>query len=194
MSSFMGLYAVMTRQHTKRMSISTGKGDGGYTGLYGGQRIRKDETILECLGTIDELNSFMGLARFSIKTDQARSIIEAIQDKLFLLGFSVQAGMNGDLERGIQESDLKQLELWMEELEKAVPFKGFVLPGSTEGSAVLDICRTVCRRAERRITAYAREQELPLHVSAYINRLSDLLFMLARLEEAAQGALRYRKR
>jgi len=178
------------------MSISTMTGDDGTTGLFSGERIAKDDLRVECYGTIDELNSFLGDARRAVKTPRAAEIIDTLQRDLFRVAGTLAT--RGEAPRAqkisaqqIRADDAARATELVHELEAAVPLKGFVIPGSTAASAKLDICRTVCRRAERRIVALARKEPVDADVRRFVNRLSDLLFMLARYEEAAEDAIRY---
>ena len=175
------------------MSVTTKGGDGGQTSLWSGERIGKDELRVECYGTIDELNSFLGDARRAVKTAKAAEYLDAVQLDLF--GVAGMLATRGDAAyvRPIAEEDVERLTSWVHGIEAEVPLTGFVIPGSTASSARLDICRTVCRRAERRIVALSRSEGVDPRVIRYVNRLSDLLFMIARYEEQAEGAIRFRK-
>ncbi|AEJ18356.1 cob(I)yrinic acid a,c-diamide adenosyltransferase [Gracilinema caldarium] len=174
------------------MSISTKTGDDGTTGLWSGERIGKDSLRVECYGTVDELNAFLGDARRYVKTDRVKEMIDIIQRDLFRVAGSLATSSPGAYIQPVTEEDVDRLTNWVYELEAAVPLKGFVIPGSIDSSAKLDICRTVCRRAERRIVALARQDVVDGPTRRFVNRLSDLLFMLARYEEQAEGAIRYK--
>jgi ATP:cob(I)alamin adenosyltransferase len=175
------------------MSISTKTGDDGTTGLWSGERLGKDEIRVECYGTIDELNSFLGDDRRAVKTKRAAEMIDALQEDLFRVAGTLATRGETAYIQPVCADDVERVTDWVHELEAAVPLTGFVIPGSTISSAKLDICRTVCRRAERRMVALARQEELNGHARRFVNRLSDLLFMIARYEEAADGAIRYKK-
>ena len=174
------------------MSISTKTGDDGTTGLWSGERVGKDSLRVESYGTIDELNAFLGDARRHVKTDRVKEIIDILQRDLFRVAGSLATSGPGAYVQPVTEADVERLTAWVHELEAAVPLTGFVIPGSTDSSAKLDICRTVCRRAERRIVALARQDAVDGPTRRFVNRLSDLLFMLARYEEQAEGAIRYK--
>lgn len=174
------------------MSISTKTGDDGTTGLWSGERVGKDSLRVESYGTIDELNAFLGDARRHVKTDRVKEIIDILQRDLFCVAGSLATSGPGAYVQPVTEADVERLTDWVHELEAAVPLTGFVIPGSTDSSAKLDICRTVCRRAERRIVALARQDAVDGPTRRFVNRLSDLLFMLARYEEQAEGAIRYK--
>jgi cob(I)alamin adenosyltransferase len=175
------------------MSISTKTGDDGTTGLWSGERLGKDEIRVECYGTIDELNSFLGDARRAVKTKRAAEMIDVLQEDLFRVAGTIATRGEAAYIQPVCADDVERVTDWVHELEAAVPLTGFVIPGSTISSAKLDICRTVCRRAERRMVALARQEELSGNARRFVNRLSDLLFMIARYEEAADGAIRYKK-
>ena len=175
------------------MSISTKTGDDGTTGLWSGERLGKDDLRVESYGTIDELNSFLGDARRAVGTDRAAQMIDVLQEDLFRVAGTLATMGDAGYVQPMCEDDAERITAWVHELEAAVPLRGFVIPGSTDSSAKLDICRTVCRRAERRIVALSRRDAVPGPLRRYVNRLADLLFMLARFEEAAVGAVRYKE-
>lgn len=174
------------------MSIITGKGDKGETSLWSGQRVSKDSLRVECYGTIDELNSFLGDAKHYLELDESKNIIEEIQDDLFKVAGQL-ACISKEFVKPINEKDVERITEYVHKYEKEVSLKGFVIPGSTKGSAKLDICRTIARRAERLIVKLDREEKLDSLILKYINRLSDLLFILARYEEFKSGKLKYKE-
>lgn len=175
------------------MSVVTKTGDDGTTGLWSGERVGKDELRVECYGTVDELNSFLGEARHALKTEKARARVDALQEDLFRVAGSLATKGEAAYAQPVCADDEERLSAWVYELEREVPLTGFVLPGSTPASAKLDVCRTVCRRAERRVVALSRAEKVDAPVRRYLNRLADLLFMLARYEEQAEGAVRFKK-
>ena len=159
-------------------SITTGTGDDGFTDIIGGKRLPKNHPVLECLGTIDELNAFLGDAKAALGEKQTAAIIEKIQTELFTLmgviaGMPVPpVGIGGD-----------NFDILIKKLEKELPpFTSFVIPGANPASAKLHLARTVCRRVERRILALDLNEETKKAIVPYINRLSDLLFLLAQKE------------
>jgi len=162
------------------MGITAKTGDDGYTDILDGKRLRKDHPIIECLGTLDELNAFLGDAKTALDAAThgasgvyISGIITGIQKDLSSI-MGVIAGTPVP-EGGIDEARLNNL---IQEMESALPpFSSFVVPGANPASAKLHIARAVCRRAERRLTALNMENEA---AARYINRLSDLLFLLAR--------------
>ncbi len=173
------------------MSISTKTGDKGLTSLWSGERIEKDSARVEAYGTIDELNSHMGESRHYCESEEVRSILLRLQRELFQVAGQL-ASKDKQYSEPLTERNAEELTEMVHDLEERVPLKGFVIPGNTLSSAKLDICRTVARRAERRIVTLAAKEAVPVAVRMYVNRLSDLLFMLGRLEEQLAGKILYK--
>jgi cob(I)alamin adenosyltransferase len=175
------------------MSISTGRGDDGSTELFAGQFVSKDHPRIEFIGALDELNSFLGDAKTAALGEQTRTVIESVQRDLFaaplLLASPDKAPATGGklLPQG-GGIDPERLTELIRGLEERHPMKGFIIPGTSAASAKLDIARTVCRRAERRLISLSRQETVPPLLRRYMNRLSDLLFMLARAEDEGGGA------
>lgn len=166
--------------------IYTKTGDGGQTGLVGGQRVSKDAQRIEVYGTVDELNSFVGIARISArqeKLDTFEVILERIQHELFNLG-SVLATLPADLhpkQPRITAETINQLEREIDEYNEGLPsLRSFVLPGGSRICAELHVCRTVCRRAERALVTLSHEEDIPVEALLYLNRLSDAMFVWSR--------------
>jgi cob(I)alamin adenosyltransferase len=160
------------------MSVTTKTGDDGYTDLIGGKRLLKNHPIVECLGTIDELDAFLGDAKVALGDKPAAGIVAGVQKDLFLL-MSVLAGMPVP-PGGIGEDRLMSL---INQLETELPpFASFAVPGANPASAKLHIARTVCRRTERCMVGLGLDQETEAAIVPYINRLSDLLFLMAQRE------------
>jgi cob(I)alamin adenosyltransferase len=174
------------------MGIVTKTGDDGLTGLWSGERVRKDDLRVEAYGTVDELDSVLGEAKHHVKRSDCRSIIEEIQRDLYHIAGEL-ATRTGVFSRAMTDDDERRITRLIERFEAEVPLHGFVVPGATMQSAKLDVARTVCRRAERRIVTLARDADVSSPLRRYMNRLSDLLFMLARAEEALDGGVRYVK-
>jgi cob(I)alamin adenosyltransferase len=179
------------------VSIVTAAGDGGTTGLLDGTRVPKDHPRIECLGALDELNAHLGDARCALAGGdlagttgaKAAEMLKAIQGELFTVAGILAAPAGGAGGTGADPAAApgpapppgeERLGAWVRELEAAIPIRGFALPGANPLSAKLDIARTVCRRAERRIVSLDRLEGVPAVILRYMNRLSDLLFMLAR--------------
>lgn len=163
--------------------VTTRSGDDGTTGLAGGARLSKDDPRIEALGAVDELNCQLGLLLALVAGMEACRQVEAVQQDLFDLGAIIA---QGKLDwKGEEKS--AQLERWIEELNAALPpLEEFVLPGGGREAAQCHVARAVCRRAERRAMAL---QDLPKTARIYLNRLSDLLFVLARaLAEETGGS------
>jgi cob(I)alamin adenosyltransferase len=172
------------------MKIYTRTGDAGQTGLFGGGRLSKDDARVEAYGTVDELNAALGVARAAVLSEPVDAGLNEIQDDLLRLGaeLACSPGMEHKLTlRRIDESDAARLERFIDESEALLePLSNFILPGGSPPAAALHLARTICRRAERRLlTALGPEQSGALLV--YLNRLSDLLFVLARRENRASG-------
>ncbi len=172
------------RQKPVRLDrIYTRGGDGGETSLGDGSRVGKSDPRIEAYGTVDELNSIIGLVLTVDLSADSRTVLERVQQRLFDLGADLSVPLEDSRERlRIAQSDVDELEVAADEVNaKLEPLTSFVLPGGTEAAARLHLARTVCRRAERRTVALAATSGSvnPL-VIAYLNRLSDLLFILAR--------------
>jgi cob(I)alamin adenosyltransferase len=182
--------------------VYTRTGDKGETGLVGGKRVTKDSPRIEAYGTIDELNSIVGLARVfneeKLSEGEAHrfldSILRQIEDELFDLG-SELATPPDFFKEGmyrVGEREVKKLEQVMDECQKQLePLKSFVLPGGGRIGAYLHQCRTVCRRAEREILRLSRVEELNEWSLKYVNRLSDLFFVLSRWISKQTGEAEY---
>jgi cob(I)alamin adenosyltransferase len=170
--------------------VYTRTGDKGMTGLVGGTRVAKDSRRVECYGLIDELNAVLGLARSfnaeaaaSDARDKLEDVLHRLQNELFDLGSELATAPEAEYEGmfKVGDADVRALETLMDECQKELaPLKSFVLPGGGRVSGFLHLARTVCRRAEREILRLSREQPIGEHVLPYVNRLSDLLFVLSR--------------
>jgi cob(I)alamin adenosyltransferase len=179
--------------------IYTRAGDTGQTRLAGGQRVAKDDLRIDCYGTVDELNAFVGAARVTLEELADRSeplrafgrILNRVQHELFNLG-SILATLPADVhsrQPRITDTEIAQLEHEIDAAnEELPPLRSFVLPGGSRLDADLHICRTVCRRAERLLAALARGQEVPPEALRYLNRLSDALFVWSRWVNHVLGA------
>ncbi len=180
------------------MRIYTGTGDDGTTGLFGGGRVTKDALRVEAYGTVDELNSVLGLAVASLPPgDQAAALgtlLTRLQSQLLDLGAEL-ATLPENLRRAagqrvprVTADTVAALEGEIDRYTAALPpLTNFILPGGSPGAATLHLARTVCRRAERLVVALQRQSEVAPLTVVYLNRLSDLLFTLARAANAAAG-------
>lgn len=165
--------------------IYTKTGDKGDTGLFGGGRVRKDDARVEAYGTVDELNATLGLAASAVDDAQIRAWLGRIQSELFVLGAELATPDPEHVKKQVVPLDEASISRWEEVIDAAEgelpPLKHFILPGGHPAAAQLHVARTVCRRAERRLLSFGEEAALRPECIAYLNRLSDLLFVLARL-------------
>jgi cob(I)alamin adenosyltransferase len=172
------------------MSISTKKGDAGQTSLWSGEKVMKNDPRVEAYGALDELDAHIGDARHLIVLDDIRKILSQIQQDLYhIMGELASKAEGYPQPISMKESDL--LTKIVHQYEKDLDLKGFVIPGNTPSSAKLDICRTIARRAERRIVALNQAEKVQKEILIYVNRLSDVFFILARAEEKHLGKLEY---
>jgi cob(I)alamin adenosyltransferase len=171
------------------MKIYTKTGDQGDTGLFGGPRVRKDAPRIEAYGTVDELNAVLGVVRLASLPTDIDALLERIQNELFDLGAELATPDPAKL--GLYQLGNDQITV----LEQAIdryeaqlqPLKQFILPGGQAGAAYLHLARTVCRRAERRLITLMATEKIGEPLLIYLNRLSDLLFVLARAVNRAAG-------
>ncbi len=172
--------------------IYTRKGDDGSTALGSGRRVDKDDLQVEAYGTVDELGAAIGVARAAGLDEAVDATLQRIQSELLNLGGLLSMLDREAAEPGahglVEERHVKALEQDCDRFNADLgPLREFVLPAGTPGAAMLHLARTVARRAERRIVALSREQAVPAACLKYVNRLSDLLFILARYENHAGG-------
>jgi cob(I)alamin adenosyltransferase len=174
------------------MPISTKKGDKGFTGLLGGKRVPKYHLRPETYGTLDELNSFLGMARAASKDGTVKKILFHIQNHLFVIGSELAlSGEDGDLLKGeITQKEVDWLSRLSVDFEASLkPEPGFIIYGESRLSSILDVARAVSRRAERLVAKMKLKKMLHnLKILEYLNRLSDVLYLLARYEEKKAGA------
>jgi cob(I)alamin adenosyltransferase len=166
--------------------IYTRKGDSGDTALGGGQRVSKDDLRVQVYGTVDELNSFIGVALATGLNERLAELLRPLQNELFHLGSDL-CFLEADKARHnlpqIGERHVQKLEEMIDEMTAVVgPLANFILPGGSAGAAHLHVARTVCRRAEREAVALSRQDDIGAYVIPYLNRLSDALFVMARYE------------
>jgi cob(I)alamin adenosyltransferase len=171
--------------------IYTRKGDDGTTGLGGGQRVAKDSQRVATYGTVDELNSAIGVALANGLVDRLADALGVIQNELFHLGSDLCFLEDDKVTFRIPQIEsrhVEALERLMDELNEVVgPLDNFVLPGGAPGAAQLHVARTICRRAERDAIALAHDETIGTFVIPYLNRLSDALFIMARYENHQRG-------
>jgi cob(I)alamin adenosyltransferase len=169
--------------------IYTKTGDKGETGLVGGNRTSKDSLRVQAYGDTDELNSVLGLARAFSNDEKIGSLLERLQKDLFIVGADLASPRTEDRVTPRVTEDMtltleKSIDTFQQELR---PLKAFILPGGAETGALLHFARTVARRAERSVVALSKTESLNENLIPYINRLSDLLFVMARLANHREG-------
>jgi cob(I)alamin adenosyltransferase len=175
------------------MKIYTRTGDEGETGLFGGGRVSKDHPRVAAYGDVDELNSVLGVARATEPPEFFDQLLEAVQRDLFSIGGQLATPDPAPVAKALVKADLPMERVT--EFERIIdasetdlpPLRAFVLPAGTPKAAALHQARTVCRRAERSVVHLARESQIPPVFIVYLNRLSDLLFTLARLANFRSG-------
>ncbi|MBQ6037870.1 MAG: cob(I)yrinic acid a,c-diamide adenosyltransferase [Bacteroidaceae bacterium] len=168
----------------KKSLVYTRTGDKGTTSLVGGTRVPKTHARLEAYGTVDELNSFIGLLITYLNLEEEQAFLQRVQNNLFVIGSNLATDQSITELRAasiITKDMIAEMEHRIDCVDASLPpLTAFVLPGGSRGTAVCHVCRTVCRRAERRILALAEQAEVSPELIAYINRLSDYLFVLSR--------------
>ncbi len=179
--------------------VYTRTGDDGQTGLVGGKRVAKDDLRIACYGEVDELNSVLGVVRSHLAAEpyagaepaaRLDAVLAFVQQELFDLGSELATPPESEYEGMIRigAAQIERLEAWMDELSPDLPeLKSFVLPGGGAAGATLHVARTVCRRAERSVTALVRRGDAARETARYLNRLSDLLFVQSRWIAIATG-------
>ena len=171
--------------------IYTRRGDDGSTGLFGGPRVRKDDLRVSAYGDMDELNSALGVAREEVPEGDLRSLIDVLQSELFTLGAQLATPDPEAAPKEVPRITPQQVDRLEREIDRLTeqlpPMKNFILPGGSRAGAALHFCRTVCRRAERKLVELAEVAPVPQEVLAYTNRLSDLLFVMARAANLRAG-------
>jgi cob(I)alamin adenosyltransferase len=171
------------------MKIYTKTGDDGTTGLIGGERVSKSDRRIECTGSIDELNASLGWAAVTAKKDLLEKL-RLVQNELFVLG-SHLATPQGNPPASLpplEEAGISRLEMEIDLAETQLPpLRNFILPGGCETSARLHLARTICRRAERLLVGFSHDRPVPKFMLTYLNRLSDWLFVQARLANQLEG-------
>lgn len=171
------------------MKIYTKKGDKGTTSLFGGASIGKNSMRIHAYGTVDELNSILGVVLTHPVSKRGETILKELQNQLFVLGADLATlpSKKTKIDR-ISSKEIKTLEKWIDELDDQLPsLTSFILPGGAPAGATLHQARTVCRRAERHAVALKTENPVSDEVIIYLNRLSDLLFVMARFENKEAG-------
>jgi len=176
------------------MKIYTKTGDTGDTGLFGGGRVAKDHPRVAAYGDVDELNSSLGVVRATAPRPFFDALLESVQRDLFAIGGHLATPDPARVAKALEKAELSQerveaFERLMDDADQELPpLRAFVLPAGTPKAASLHLARTVCRRAERSVVRLSHEAEVPELFIVYLNRLSDLLFTLARLANHRDGA------
>lgn len=174
------------------MKIYTKTGDKGETSLFGGERVSKKSDRIETYGTVDELNSFIGLAVTEVHDPDVRDLLIKIQNQLFIVGSDLATPKTG---KTLKLKILRVPPKFYKDIEKAIDhfdaqlesLKNFILPGGSKSAALLHICRTISRRTERRVVALNDTMNVGSNIIIFLNRLSDLFFVLARYENKVSG-------
>jgi cob(I)alamin adenosyltransferase len=172
------------------MKIYTKTGDDGETGLFGGGRVRKDHARIEAYGTVDELNAALGVVRAEALPEDVQTLLKRIQNELFELGAELATPEAKILTSRIGERDIAALETAIDAFETELPpLKTFILPAGPRAVGLLHLARTICRRAERCVVRLQDVTEHPIaaEIGIYLNRLGDLLFVLARVANHRSG-------
>lgn len=165
------------------MKIYTRKGDSGYTLLIDGKIVYKHNLSVAAYGTIDELNSFLGLLKDYIDDEKIKDVLNNIQLKLFSIGSILASGENQNISEKvkIEKKDVEYIELEIDRLNEYLPeLKNFIIPGGHKISSYSHVCRSICRRAERKISELNKNSSVDPNILAYVNRLSDFFFVLSR--------------
>ncbi|MBC8103064.1 MAG: cob(I)yrinic acid a,c-diamide adenosyltransferase [Cytophagales bacterium] len=178
------------------MKIYTGTGDAGETGLYGGQRVGKDDVRVEAYGAVDEANAALGVAAAHLRDGEILALVTQLQSELFTVGADLATPLARDTQAGksivprIEARHSVALEQIIDRFEAELePLRSFILPGGSPGAAFLHLARTITRRSERQTVVlwHTAPEEMNLEVLRYLNRLADLLFVLARAANHREG-------
>lgn len=175
-------------------SITTRGGDDGRTDLFSGERVAKNSPRTEAYGDLDELNSILGLARATVEMEGLKPLLEELQQDLFVVGseLATTSGRVETLTHRVNPAFLERLDSHRDRMEAGITMPGgFIVPGGTAAGATLDFARSVARRFERKVVTLAQEGEVTNEsLLAWVNRLSDYLWLMARMEEGDRGCLK----
>ena len=173
------------------MKIYTKTGDTGETGLIGGKRIAKNSPRIKAYGAVDELNAFIGLTLLEIQDTDVKNLLKKIQSQLFIIGADLATPDEDSKKNNISRVNSElylEAEIAIDNFEgKLQELKNFIIPGGSKSAAHLHICRTICRRAERKVVELKETVNTVENILIYLNRLSDLFFVLARYENLVSG-------
>ena len=175
------------------MKIYTKTGDKGETSLFGGRRVWKDNLRIRAYGTVDELNAILGVAISELMNKELIDVIKNLQNDLFTIGSDLASPQDKENKNfvipRVDTNLIMQLEVLIDKYDSQLPeLKNFILPGGLKGSAILHHARTVCRRAEREVVSLSKMDMINHEIEVYLNRLSDLLFVLARFENFSNNS------
>ncbi len=183
----------LEKVYTNLLKVYTKKGDFGETGLFGGTRVSKTDIKVDTYGNIDEASSFIGVARAIIEDEEIKNTLYKIQEKFIVIGGYLSSDRNGilKLKEKISDEDVEELERGIDYFSRdLLPLNKFIIPGENIQSSALHVARTVVRRSERKLIYLKERRDISKEILKYINRTSDLLFILARVTEG-QEAITY---
>ena len=164
-------------------------GDQGKTFLFSNEKVDKDSVRIEAIGAVDELNSFVGLARSKLQDKELDEVLKRIQQQVFTIGSDIATSIGTKKVYRVAEKEVEEIEALIDKYNKDLPkLKNFILPSGSETGALLQVCRSVCRRAERRVVSLNRQEEVNVKTITFLNRLSDFFFVLGRYVNAKSGS------
>ncbi|MDI6720795.1 MAG: cob(I)yrinic acid a,c-diamide adenosyltransferase [Candidatus Aenigmarchaeota archaeon] len=164
-------------------------GDQGKTFLFSREKVDKDSARIEVIGELDELNSFVGLARSHIGDVELDKILKKVQQHIFTIGSDAATSSDTKKIYRVAEKEVEEIETFIEKYNKGLPkLKNFILPSGSDAASLLHVCRAVCRRAERRLVTLSKEEEVNVKTITFLNRLSDFFFVLARYMNMKSGS------
>ena len=174
------------------MKIYTKTGDKGETGLFGGKRVQKSSIRISAYGTVDELNAALGLSICYVQNQKVKSVLQRLQHQLFVVGADLATPLETESKNlsipRVSAEEITESEAAIDLFEKELePLQYFVLPGGSKAAAQLHVARTICRRAEREVVLLAQQEEINPNIVILLNRISDLLFVLSRIENKTSG-------
>jgi cob(I)alamin adenosyltransferase len=169
------------------LKIYTKTGDKGETGLFGGKRIPKSSVRINAYGTVDELNAVIGVALCYVENEKVKSVLRKLQNQLFVVGADLATPLEVESKNisipRVSEEDISESEKAIDFFDKQLEeLRYFILPGGTKSAAQLHVARTICRRAEREVVLLSQQEEINQNIVIFVNRISDLLFVLSRVE------------
>lgn len=164
-------------------------GDQGKTFLFSNEKVDKDSARIEAIGSLDELNSFIGLARSCIDDKELNDVLKRIQQQVFAIGSDIATSIGTKKVYRVAEKEVEEVEVLIDKYNNGLPkLKNFILPSGSYIGSVLQVCRSVCRRAERRVVALNKEEEVNVKTITFLNRLSDFFFVIARYVNMKTGS------